>query len=92
VDLADEYARDGFLLKAIATCKIVLEIDPNHTSVQQRLAELYSNRTPAKRPEIKVMTSPTESASQSPQSFPTNTPWKFGDTSLRKFMNRVMDS
>ncbi len=55
VDLANEYAEDGFLLKAIATCKVVLEIDPHHTETQQRLAELYSSRTPSQAPELKVM-------------------------------------
>ncbi len=55
VSLANEYADDGFLLKAIATCKVVLEIDPNHKETQQRLAALYSDRSPTARPEIKVM-------------------------------------
>ena len=41
---ADGYARGGFLLKAIAVCKVILQIDPKHTEVQARLAGLYSRR------------------------------------------------
>lgn len=55
VKLANEYAADGFMLKAIATCKVVLEIDPHHTKTQERLADLYSSRTSTKTPDIKVM-------------------------------------
>lgn len=43
--LAEVYAERGFLLKAIANCKVVLEIDPSHTSIQKRLAELYAARS-----------------------------------------------
>src|SRR5207245_5083114 len=38
---ADLYARQGFLLKAIAICKLVLEIEPRHTATQRHLAQLY---------------------------------------------------
>ena len=62
VQLANEYAENGFMLKAIATCKVVLEIDPNHTETQQRLAELYSNRSGSSRPDLKVMTESSEQA------------------------------
>ncbi len=55
VELANEYAGDGFLLKAIATCKVVLEIDPEHTETQQQLAELYSSRTATPTPQLRVM-------------------------------------
>jgi len=41
---AEGYAKGGFLLKAIAVCKVVLQIDPKHTSTQAMLAELYSQR------------------------------------------------
>ena len=41
---ADRWADGGFLLKAIATCKRVLELEPKHTRIQQRLAELYASR------------------------------------------------
>lgn len=39
---ADAYAAKGFILKAIALCKMILALDPNHQQTQQTLAELYS--------------------------------------------------
>ena len=41
---AEGYAKGGFLLKAIAVCKVVLQIDPKHTTTQAMLAELYAKR------------------------------------------------
>lgn len=37
---ADLHGRAGFLLKAIASCKLILSIDPQHRETQERLAEL----------------------------------------------------
>jgi CRP-like cAMP-binding protein len=42
--VADRYARDGFLIKAIAVCKVILEIDPAHVETQTELAQLYARR------------------------------------------------
>ena len=41
---ADIYAKADLLLKAIAVCKIILEIDPNHTKTQQVLAAFHTSR------------------------------------------------
>ncbi len=41
---AEGYAKGGFLLKAIAVCKVVLQIDPKHTATQAMLADLYARR------------------------------------------------
>ncbi len=41
---ATRYAEAGFLLKAIAVCKLVLQIDPQHEETQARVAELYAAR------------------------------------------------
>ena len=55
-DLAEAYAERGFLLKAIATCKVVLDIDPEHKKIQTQLADLYAARSGgAPKPEVKVM-------------------------------------
>lgn len=55
-DLAGAYAERGFMLKAIATCKVVLEIDPQHKKIQSQLADLYATRSGgAPRAEVKVM-------------------------------------
>lgn len=43
--VAQVYAEDGLLLKAIAACKLVLEIDPSHTKTQTMLADLYAKKT-----------------------------------------------
>jgi CRP-like cAMP-binding protein len=41
---AEGYAKAGFLLKAIAVCKVVLQIHPKHTATQTMLASLYAQR------------------------------------------------
>jgi CRP-like cAMP-binding protein len=41
---AEGYAKAGFLLKAIAVCKVVLQIDPAHTATQDMLSSLYAQR------------------------------------------------
>ncbi len=38
------YARAGFLLKAVAVCKLILRIDPEADDARQRLRELNSDR------------------------------------------------
>lgn len=45
--VADAYARDGLLIKAVAVCKVVLEIDPGHQETQRTLADLYARRQSA---------------------------------------------
>lgn len=42
--VAGSYAADGLLLKAIAVCKIILQIDPSHTETQAVLASLSTKR------------------------------------------------
>lgn len=44
------WARQGWLLRAIALCKVILQIDPGHGRTQRMLAELYARRrAPAPR-------------------------------------------
>ena len=42
--VAGAYAADGLLLKAIAVCKIILQIAPSHTETQTILADLSTRR------------------------------------------------
>ncbi len=42
--VADAWARQGLLIKAIAVCKVILELDPGHRDTQQALAGLYARR------------------------------------------------
>jgi CRP-like cAMP-binding protein len=41
----DKYVRAGFLVKAIAGCKMILQIDPAHTAIRERLLALDVERT-----------------------------------------------
>ncbi len=42
--VAENYAQEGLLLKAIAVCKLILEIDEHHTETQAILADLYAKK------------------------------------------------
>lgn len=53
---AEFYARDGMLLKGIAVCKVILDIDPLHREIQERLAELYAKQYGGPTPEPKAKT------------------------------------
>jgi cAMP-dependent protein kinase regulator len=44
VKSADKYAEVGFIVKAVAMCKLILRIDPSHTATQQRLASYNDER------------------------------------------------
>lgn len=44
--VAGKYAADGFLVKAMAICKVILRIDPNHTETQEVLADLFATQNP----------------------------------------------
>ncbi len=46
---AEGFARDGFFPRAIAAGKLVLELDPTHSGVQQMLADLYAQKGGASR-------------------------------------------
>lgn len=41
---ADKYGKAGFVVKAIAVCKMILAEEPGHVATKQRLAELQSER------------------------------------------------
>ncbi|QSQ15658.1 cyclic nucleotide-binding domain-containing protein [Myxococcus landrumensis] len=41
---AEGFAKEGFLPRAIAASKLILELDPSHQGVQQMLANLYARR------------------------------------------------
>lgn len=53
--VADRFARDGLLIKAIAICKSILELDPQHVETQRALADLYARRqaSDAARPPLR---------------------------------------
>ena len=55
--VAERFARDGLLIKAIAICKTILELDPEHVATQRQLADLYAKRSiaDAGRPPARTM-------------------------------------
>ncbi|HEY3447005.1 MAG TPA: cyclic nucleotide-binding domain-containing protein [Myxococcales bacterium] len=42
---AETYAKEGFLPRAIAVCKLILEVDPGHSDTQGVLAQLYARKS-----------------------------------------------
>ncbi len=42
--LAEAWARRGWMLRAIALCKVILQVDPRHAKTQRLLAELQTRR------------------------------------------------
>ncbi|WP_367616476.1 tetratricopeptide repeat protein, partial [Corallococcus exercitus] len=59
---AEGFAKEGFLPRAIAASKLILELDPSHQGVQQMLADLYARRGTPAASRVK----PKEAASQQP--------------------------
>jgi CRP-like cAMP-binding protein len=43
-EVAERFAKDGLLIKAIAICKTILELDPQHGGTLTMLADLYGKR------------------------------------------------
>ncbi|MCP4599975.1 MAG: cyclic nucleotide-binding domain-containing protein [Proteobacteria bacterium] len=41
---AEHYAKDGMLLRGIAVCRVILDIDSYHTATQECLADLYTKK------------------------------------------------
>lgn len=62
----DVYMSKGFLIQAIAMCKMVMQMDPSQKEIEGRLAELYSKRgvggTPGPGAGPAVRGSPTPAA------------------------------
>lgn len=46
---AEGFAKDGFLPRAIAASKLILELDPAHQGVQKMLADLYAQKSGSNR-------------------------------------------
>jgi len=57
---AEGFAREGFLPRAIAASKLVLEVDPSHTGVQKMLADLYAQKS---KPTSRASSVPPSSSS-----------------------------
>jgi CRP-like cAMP-binding protein len=72
-EVAERFARDGLLIKAIAICKTILELDPAHVHTQRLLADLYARRTVTDAARPPARTPPSTPAAQPPAA-PAATP------------------
>lgn len=54
-------ARDGLVLEAMAACKAVFEMEPDHTETQMFLASLYAQRPTSRVVEVNEDVAPSES-------------------------------
>jgi cAMP-dependent protein kinase regulator len=59
---AQSYSRQNLVLKAVAVCKIILEVDPSHTESQARIAALFASQSPTKPAPTRVATASTPSS------------------------------
>ncbi|HEX8703805.1 MAG TPA: cyclic nucleotide-binding domain-containing protein [Myxococcaceae bacterium] len=59
---AEAWARTGWLLRAIAACKVILQIEPGHAGGKKFLAELYDRRDRPRVPQAPALLSPAEKA------------------------------
>jgi CRP-like cAMP-binding protein len=48
--LAEAWANQGFALRAIALCKVILQLEPRHTRTQALLADLYAHSSRHRAP------------------------------------------
>lgn len=67
----ETYSREKLLLKAVAVCKIILELDPGHTQSQAKLAALHASRSPAATRAEPVADSKLPERTPSPSALPT---------------------
>jgi len=65
---AEGFAREGFLPRAIAASKLILELDPTHRGVQHMLADLYAKKS-APDPKRRTITGQMQ-AVQAPAALP----------------------
>ncbi|MFZ3073026.1 MAG: tetratricopeptide repeat protein, partial [Thermodesulfobacteriota bacterium] len=41
-EAVEAFAKQGFIIKAIGVCKMIIQMDPSEEAVQKKLAKLYS--------------------------------------------------
>ncbi|QRN98333.1 cyclic nucleotide-binding domain-containing protein [Archangium violaceum] len=70
-EVAMAWARQGWLLRAIALCKVILQLEPGHGRTQQMLADLYARRlTP--QPRLSAVAPVTNTATRGPKKVTSN--------------------
>lgn len=68
------YMSRGFLLQAIAMCKMVIQLDPSEKEMEQRLATLYSQKGVGPSPKTSPVAPPIQSRTSSELTPPTTPP------------------
>jgi CRP-like cAMP-binding protein len=71
---AEGFAKEGFLPRAIAASKLILELDPAHHGVQQMLADLYARRAAPAGARARAPMGSTLPQEQAPQAAPAQAP------------------
>jgi len=69
---AEKFVQSGFLVQAIAVCKMILQIDPTNIATVERLAALAPAPREEREPAIDYM--PTQPRSYAPAPSPTSVP------------------
>lgn len=63
---AESFIKLGFVIKAIAVCKVILNIDPSRQEIHERLAQLHGARPGAAAPKMEQATPEPPSAPEGP--------------------------
>jgi CRP-like cAMP-binding protein len=71
----DLYAKADLLLKAIAVCKIILDIDPRHSKTQQMLAAFHASHARAQASPLAAPASPPPRSGASGNRHATSLAW-----------------
>lgn len=64
---ASAFGRLGFVIKAIAVCKMIINIDPSEEAVQKKLAELCAGQGQGNQPPAAPLSGPELKAPQPPE-------------------------
>jgi CRP-like cAMP-binding protein len=85
-EAARRFAEAGFLVKAIALCRVILELNPEHTATQEMLARLSGSgprpAPPRRAPATAPTTPPPDSVSAAVAAAPAPAPASAGEPSL----------
>lgn len=71
---AEKFVQTGFLVQAIAVCKMILQIDPQNIDTVERLAALAPTPRDEREPAIDYMPSQPRGHAQAPAHSPTSVP------------------
>ena len=74
-DAAESFIKLGFVIKAIAVCKVILNIDPSRQDIHSRIAQLHgSSPAPAERKAERLSASEVSQKNTAPAASATGSP------------------